>query len=161
MKKLIILSFLIISTSTFSNDLKKDFDVLQILTSHLDYGEYSGIDDLGNKCEVSVEQNVFPKGKALPASYYLKITSNGEVKGEFHFFTLRIMGGRGDCTEVGVDTPLLLELHNHGQYFPCLSHPKRSSSKGLGVYEAPILNKKEVTTFNYYYKEEASCLIDF
>ena len=149
MKKFIILSLLLVSNLTFSQYFQNDFEVLQTLTSHLDYGEYSGIDILGNACEVTVEQNVFPQGKALPAGYYLKITSNEMIKGEFHFFTLRRQGGRGDCTELGVDTPLLLELHNRGSFIPCFSHPKRSSSKGLGVYEAPLLNQKEVITFNF------------
>ena len=154
------MKILICFTLFFSLSVSAKTQFLTTLTSYLDYGHYQGLDRYGDTCYIDVEKNVNVQGKARKATYLVTLLSkNGS--GVYHSFSGNpINGGGGDCPTIDVDSGSLLETQNTGQYGICHSNPKRSSSRGLGVYTMSILGFKEIVTYSYRYEEEMSCYLE-
>ena len=131
-------------------------NILENVRSRIPYGSYTGADLYGNKCILQVRRGIVPTGKHMRSNYFLSLSSPTGY-GEFYFISPFVHGGRGDCTQVDVDSDILLELQNSGHHAPCFSDYRRSSSKGLGVYTAPATDVTTVVTYEYRYEKKMEC----
>lgn len=125
------------------------------LINMVSFGTYVGEDYQGDRCVMRVTKGNIPDGKNIPSTYFLSLTSVNSY-GEFYTLSNFTNSGRGDCPIVAVSSDRLLEVQNSGEYAPCFSSPKRSSTKGLGVYKT-LTGHMQVATFSYYFQEEMTC----
>lgn len=149
------LIFFAFSSKTFA---VRDSEMVDLLSSYLDYGHYHGLTDSGESCKVEVTKGTRPHGKWLNAKYHLKIRWKDNFA-EYYFLTNRVVGGKGDCVSIDIESPLTLETQSSGHNFPCFSRENRSSSKGLGIYYSPVTAQKVVRVFDYSYIEMSNCTI--
>jgi hypothetical protein len=125
------------------------------LLNMISFGTYVGEDNQGDQCIMSVTKGNIPDGKNIPSTYFLSLTSVNNY-GEFYTLSNFTNSGRGDCPVVAISSDRLLEVQNRGEYAPCFSSSKKSSTKGLGVYKA-LNGYMQIATYSYYFQEEMTC----